>query len=215
MKLTITNIQELQQLSSRAGTIELVTELNLASLGLTEFPLFVCDMPMLRELELHNNSIPSLPPSLGKLGDTLERLSIGKNRLGNLPEEIGELRRLRTLRASQNPIEAIHPSVGDCRLLEVLEVDTAKLRELPTTFGQLESLQNLSLRGNALTGLPDALGDASNLEILVLSSNQFVRVPSCIMRLMKLRQLNLQANPIPEPMKEALRRALPHVKLEL
>jgi len=82
---------------------------------------------------------------------TLEELDVSNNDLtGALPSEIGNLKNLKVLKASNN-----------------------KMTGVPAEVGHLEKLEILDLSNNQLTGLPYELGDLKNLKILNLSGNNY------------------------------------------
>ena len=78
-------------------------------------------------------------------------LSLASNGLsGAIPEELGDLTRLRILNLAENALSG----------------------EIPSSLGNLASLERLALNKNGLSGaIPSSLGDLTRLEILWLDSN--------------------------------------------
>lgn len=81
----------------------------------------------------------------------LEELDISYNNLtGALPSQIGQLKKLISLDASNNQMTGV-----------------------PAELGQLTNLETLDLSNNQLTGLPNELANLKNLKILNLSGNDY------------------------------------------
>lgn len=68
-----------------------------------------------------------------------------------LPETIGGLVSLTTLKASNNLLEGLPESIGQCTSLVTLDLERNKLWELPTeVLAGMTKLTNLELRHNKL-----------------------------------------------------------------
>ncbi|KNE71870.1 hypothetical protein AMAG_16299 [Allomyces macrogynus ATCC 38327] len=112
-----------------------VARLSLACNALTTIPaeLFFTLATHLRVLRLDNNSLGSLPDSIGALVH-LETLNLAHNRLFQLPRTLGRLRALRHLYLNHNV-----------------------LTELPVAMRHLEQLVTLQVDGNPLSFPPPYL----------------------------------------------------------
>ncbi|KAJ3365289.1 hypothetical protein GGF32_009794 [Allomyces javanicus] len=112
-----------------------VARLSLAYNALTTIPaeLFLALATHLRVLRLDNNSLGSLPDSIGALVH-LETLNLAHNRLFQLPRTLGRLRALRHLYLNHNV-----------------------LTELPVAMRHLEQLVTLQVDGNPLSFPPPYL----------------------------------------------------------
>lgn len=99
-------------------------------------------------LDLSSQNLQKLPQSA--LSDTsLELLDISDNELtGALPSEIGKLKNLRVLDASNNEMTGVPAEVGQLTNLEVLNLSNNKLTGLPYELGNLKNLNTLNLSGN-------------------------------------------------------------------
>lgn len=81
----------------------------------------------------------------------LTELNVSYNLLtGALPSQIGKLKNLKILNASNNQMTGV-----------------------PAEIGQLDNLEMLDLSNNQLTGLPNELANLKNLKTLNLSGNQY------------------------------------------
>lgn len=101
-------------------------------------------------LDLSRKSLTKVDMSVfDKTG--LEELNLSFNGLtGALPSQLGKLKDLRVLNASNN-----------------------KMTGVPAEIGQLQNLEVLDLSNNQLTGLPNELANLKNLKTLNLSGNQY------------------------------------------
>jgi Leucine-rich repeat (LRR) protein len=142
---------------------------DLGGAGLTDIPQSVFQSSP-RALNLHRNRLVELPSEIGRLKE-LEVLILSENQLASLPEEIGELENLRTLDLGHN-----------------------RLASLPASFSKLKGLKDyLYLHDNCLTGLDDGVFEAfAGLRYLNLSGNRGLRLPSSLSKLQNLEELRLE-----------------------
>ncbi|MFX1392267.1 MAG: leucine-rich repeat domain-containing protein, partial [Promethearchaeota archaeon] len=82
-------------------------------------------------------------------GDVVE-LNLRNSGFETLPENIDELKSLKTLNLSDNPLTMIPDSIGNLKSLEVLNLDHTNLTTLPESIRNLTSLQKLNLDSNKL-----------------------------------------------------------------
>ena len=92
----------------------------------------------------------------------------GVKGLDTLPQWLGDLKNLETIRLSDSKVKEIHPAIF-----------------------QLPSLKKLYLYGNQLEFIPPVPGE--NLETLVLTNNQLATVPASVTQ---LQYLNIERNPL-------------------
>jgi hypothetical protein len=161
--------------------------------------------------------LTELPREIFGLADTLELLDIGGGALAALPDDMGRLRRLRILFASNNRFERLPPALGDCERLSQIGCRAAGLREipaeslppalrwltltdnaierLPDALGRRPLLQKLMLAGNRLSALPRGLAAAPSLELIRLAANRFETIPLWLADLPRLAWLSWSGNP--------------------
>ena len=135
--------------------------------------------PRLVELDIGKNDLGELPEEFALLAH-LERLWAEDNHLRAFPPALLRLRRLKELRLSNNQIDSVPEAVGDALGdLEVLAVDNNQLAALPAGLGRLTKLRKLIARGNRIEALPDALvARLAQLEVCAVSSNRLAALPA-------------------------------------
>jgi Leucine-rich repeat (LRR) protein len=113
-------------------------------------------------------AVDELPISLGQL-DKLEVLSLERLSLKALPDEIGQLKALKSLKIDSMCIDSLPASLCQLNKLETLTLIDLDLRVLPDKIGQLDALKSLLVGAmHSLTTLPTTLGQLDKLEVLTL-----------------------------------------------
>ena len=180
----------------RAGELAGTKRLDLAA-GLTEFP---------REI-------------FG-LADTLEVLNLSGNALSALPDDLGQLHKLRVLFCSDNHFTEVPAVLGQCPLLSMVGFKANRIRTLPAAaltpalqwliltdnqlealpaeIGSCQALQKLMLAGNRLQELPQGLAACTKLELLRIAANQLTELPVWLLAMPRLSWLAYAGNPFCE-----------------
>ncbi|CDP20707.1 unnamed protein product [Coffea canephora] len=158
------------------------------------------NLKKLKRISFYNNNLTGeIPSSIGNLS-SLTSLSLAFNNLeGNLPVEMGLLRRLSFLAATENKLSGIIPaSIFNSSAITSISVGSNSFHgSLPTNIGlTLPNLQKLYVGGNNFYGnFPTSITNASGLEKLDLSRNKFAgQVPANLGDLTNLQYLNLEEN---------------------
>jgi Leucine-rich repeat (LRR) protein len=116
--------------------------------------------------------------------------------LEHLPENIGDLIYLQTLKFNGNRLTTLPESIGNLKQLSTLSLNGHRLTNLPESIGNLINLTHLNLNGDRLTSLPDRIANLTQLVELNLNSNQLDCLPASLLSLPNLRKLNLDSNPL-------------------
>jgi hypothetical protein len=127
------------------------------------------------------------------------KIDLTRNGLsGSLPEELGRLEELISLRFPKNSVAGTIPSsIYELRSLEVLDMGFNLLNgQLPQNVGNAIELSGLVLNDNDLSGvLPPSLWSLSLLRVLDMSSNQLSgTITDNVNNLVKLVTLDLRNN---------------------
>jgi len=133
------------------------------------------------------------PPGLDKC-PSLRKLCLRNLGIHHFPEEILNLRQLRSLNISSNRIDLLPPGIGRLRQLVYFNASDNGLKELPSQMGGLRKLQILNLSGNRIESLGFSLAGLTSLKTLNLSGNCLERVPDGLETLIQIERVHLAYN---------------------
>ena len=121
---------------------------------LIERPHSITDLDAQRQdwdgLDMSGQGIRYLSPSLFHYYGFLDKLFIDSNKLNGLPSEIGHLRNLSILDASNNNLTELPETIGMLVNLKELNVFDNNIMSLPYEVGSLYKLDFLGIDGNPL-----------------------------------------------------------------
>jgi hypothetical protein len=169
-----------------------------------------------KELRL-SADLPEFPMEILSLADSLELLELSGNRLSKLPNEFGQLKKLKVVFFNHNAFEAFPTVLAECPELSMISFKGNRLRTigsntlspairwliltdnqleaLPPDIGKLSKLQKLMLAGNQLQTLPLEMAACQNLELIRLSANRLQEIPGWLFSLPRLSWLAYAGNP--------------------
>jgi Leucine-rich repeat (LRR) protein len=146
-------------------------------------------------INVKNNKLVELPPSIFQSFPSIQRLYVGGNLLRTLPEEIGHCTALVALDFSNNQIEALPVALEQCTNLELLHCGCNKIMDVqPEIFAALTKLKELQLYKNKITIVPPEIGNLSCIERISLASNNLKTLPDEIGSCTTLQELYLGNN---------------------
>lgn len=139
-----------------------------------KLPVFLGSLSHLEELYLDNNHLHGPIPSSFNNLTSLKRLEIQQNRISGEFPNLGSLRNLYFLDASDNNVSGGVPATFPRSLVE-LSIRNNKLEgEIPNTIDEMRFLQVFDLSHNRLSGsISSVLFNHPSLEQLTLSFNNF------------------------------------------
>lgn len=108
-------------------------------------PEVFTEFPNLQLLDLSRNRIRELPPEIGNLKQ-LKKLILERNRIEYLPAEIGELEDLRELVINRNELITLPTEIGNLKKLRYIDMWSNNITELPRTMEEMHALQEVDLR---------------------------------------------------------------------
>jgi len=126
----------------------------------------------------------------------LKTLSLYRNDLTTLPSCISNLKYLEKLNMEMNDLTVLPPEIGNLTRLKILNLNENQLTTLPAEIGNLAKLKELYLEGNKISSLPDEIGQLTNLKKLNLSYNKIGSISDGLAQLSGLEILNLNSNKI-------------------
>ncbi|HEY1123711.1 MAG TPA: protein kinase [Haloferula sp.] len=175
----------------RSGLLTGTARLDLCC-GLTEFPQEIFDLAdSLEILNLTGNRLSDLPDDLPRL-KKLRILFCSENDFRYLPPVIAECAGLSMIGFKSNRIERVEALPPSMRWLILTD---NRIDQLPASIGNCQPLQKLMLSGNRLENLPDEMAACVNLELVRLASNRFRSLPEWLLRLPRLAWLAFSGNP--------------------
>ncbi|XP_027330996.1 receptor-like protein 34 [Abrus precatorius] len=204
-----------------------LTEMDLSSISLTEFPNLFGKFPCLGYLDMSNNGLAGRVPNWLHEMSSLYYLNFSQNLLtsldqfplnyqlkgldlsfnllaGDISSSICNASSLRILNLSHNTLTGTIPQcLANLSSLSVLDLQMNKLYGiLPSNFSKNNELTTLNLNDNQLEGLlPESLSNCTNLEVLNLGNNQIQDTfPQSLQTLPNLKVLVLRANKLHGPL---------------
>ncbi|NXY02028.1 LRCH1 protein, partial [Pteruthius melanotis] len=163
---------------------------------LTEVPTELCHFVSLETLNLYHNCIKVIPDAIVNL-QMLTYLNLSRNQLSSLPACLCGLP-LKVLIASNNKLGSLPEEIGQLKQLMELDVSCNEITALPQQIGQLKSLKELNVRRNYLEVLPQELVQLPLVKF-DFSCNKVLVIPICFRKMVQLQILLLENNPLQSP----------------
>ena len=164
--------------------------------GLDKFPTQILEFFNLKELNIH--TLYNAP----------------RSQIGIIPEEIGELKSLKTLSISGTSIEGLPESIGSLKKLKSLSIQDNSLTSLPESIGRLTKLKSLNFSDNCLISVSEVIFTFPKLEYLWLSGNKINEIRSRV-SLPSIRLIDLKNNELTTlPESLALQSSTPSLELK-
>ncbi len=167
---------------------------------LGDLPSSFAKLKSLREIELFECALTTLPKVLAKL-PKLERLDIIQDSGGRVPRVPLAVPRglafpkLTALKLVACGLTEVPAFVLACKELFKLSLNGNRLTELPDQIGGLTKLGYLSVVDNALTTLPESMSKLKKLWSLWLRNNRIAALPEAIGAL-PLKSIDVAKNPL-------------------
>ncbi|XP_040513747.1 leucine-rich repeat and calponin homology domain-containing protein 1 isoform X16 [Gallus gallus] len=163
---------------------------------LTEIPTELCHFVSLETLNLYHNCIKIIPDAIVNL-QMLTYLNLSRNQLSSLPACLCGLP-LKVLIASNNKLGSLPEEIGQLKQLMELDVSCNEITTLPQQIGLLKSLKELNVRRNYLEVLPQELVQLPLVKF-DFSCNKVLVIPICFRKMAQLQVLLLENNPLQSP----------------
>uniref|UniRef100_A0A224XRD2 Putative cytoskeletal regulator flightless-i n=1 Tax=Panstrongylus lignarius TaxID=156445 RepID=A0A224XRD2_9HEMI len=188
---------QLLELPQKVGIFHNLRNIDISNNRLKSLPEFLTHFP-LTSLSAKNNIISneSLPKSFLSWSNTLRKLNLGGNNLSHFPLQCLELSNLKYLYIGSNQIEEIPRNINKITGLSILCVGGNRLTDVPDTVGNLEDLEVLIVSDNRLESLPASIANLKKLKTLQLHKNRLRTLPTEIVALKCLSELSLRENPL-------------------
>ncbi|GEM_PF-1271684 len=155
------------------------------------------EMDFLEKVSLQRLGVSEIPSSIGKMTQ-LTSLDLSGNPLSDLPIELGGLLELDELNLADCRFESVPQAVLNLNQLSAIALDDNQLQRFPEELSILRNLRVLVLNGNPVGTVPGSISDFSSLEVLYLNNMGLKTLPASIGRLEGLTQLRLSGNELSE-----------------
>lgn len=153
--------------------LESVCYVSIENKNLDQFPKELYNLPNLKHLLFHNNTISlELPSDIDRMTEVIE-LRLDNNEIPSIPNNIGNLKHLTRLDLSSNKLPTLPNSIGNLKNLQSLMLSNNQLTIIPAEIGNLTSLQELYLENNKLTTLPEQIKSLKQPLHIYLEGNNF------------------------------------------
>lgn len=175
-----------------------LTRLSISNASFKNVPELFKHLKNLKELSLPRTIYYGFPAYFIDLKELpLEKFSICCGQFTVLPKWINELKNLKELDISSTRITTLPDTIGNLENLETLRLMfNRSFVNVPDSVCNLQKLESLELNDNNLSKVPDCLGKLKNLTMLRLSKNKLKKVPEDITALSNLIYIYLDGNPI-------------------
>lgn len=121
----------------------------------------------------HAPEFTEVPQAIQNLSELKELSLTGVTSLKSLPQGLGNLKKLETLRLHYSRVESIHPDIFQLPVLKKLYLGFNLIRSIPPVL--TESLEILDLTTNKLTTVPECV---TRLQCLGISNNPLQQLPA-------------------------------------
>ena len=183
-----TQLEQLQK-----GLLKVVTSFKYTG-NLTEFPRELFELEdTLELLDLSNNQLRELPSDFDRF-IKLKIAFFSDNLFTELPEVLGKCPNLTMIGFKSNLIQNVSEQSLP-KQLQWLILTNNKIEILPNSIGNCEKIQKVALAGNKIKELPRSMANCKNLELLRISANELKELPLWLIELPRLTWLAFSGNP--------------------
>ena len=153
--------------------------------GLEKFPEELISLAdTLEILDLSDNNLTTLPDSITKLKH-LKIVFFARNQFKEYPSILHKCEAITMIGFKSNQITSI-PEKAFPPLLQWLILTDNKIQEIPKTIGDCKKKKKCALAGNQITTLPTEMSSCRNLELLRISANKIQELPTWLFELPRL-----------------------------
>jgi len=190
------NENNLDAIPNSISDLTNLTSLGLRDNNLTKLPPRLGDTVKLEALDLSNNNFTELPVGLRGMGSSLNRISMPKNKLTELPSWMSEFTSLTKMNFSQNGLSVVDESIVWAHTLRRVCLYSNRLERFPAGILRSKSLRHLEIANNNIHGVvPRGVGNLININYLDISRNRmFGTITNEVTTLKSLLHLNVADN---------------------
>ncbi|XP_021360647.1 uncharacterized protein LOC110455055 [Mizuhopecten yessoensis] len=162
-------------------------------LELSDIPidLFQGYSNFMTSIKLPNNHLTSIPPEVFLNLPHLLKIDVSENFLDSLPETIGQCVNLHYLDLAENNLLDLPASLSNCKRICRIDISENRMEVLPPVLVEMPGLRRLIANDLLLTSLPENIGDMPILDVLYMNGNCLSKLPKSFAKLQKLKELSL------------------------
>lgn len=169
----------------------------------------------LEALETDIYQYESLEEALNAPRDSVFSLKL-KNRLKKIPMEVfTAFPNLQLLDLSRNRIREVPPEIGRLKNLKKLILERNRIEALPAEIGELEDLRELVINRNELITLPSEISDLQKLRYIDMWSNNITGLPRSMEEMYALQEVDLRVIVFTEQEQAAIRAVLQNITVHM
>ncbi|XP_064477239.1 leucine-rich repeat-containing protein 40-like [Ornithodoros turicata] len=156
-----------------------------------------CDV---KQIELSKNNFTSLPKGLELMCPTMSELSVGFNRISEVPAYLGCAKHLTFLDLRNNLLAGLPKELRMLSCIREVNLSFNRLSKLPDVIRSWATLEILFLSDNHIDEVDmEILPQLKQLAVLDLRNNNISQVPPELGNMRQLRNLQLEGNPFRNP----------------
>lgn len=165
--------------------------------SLYSLPLSLKNCKLLKYISISNCNFYDFPIVLCELENLID-LDISNNDIKDIPNEISNLKKLEFLKCNNIKIVSFPESIQYCKELKEIHAKFSYLENIPSIIGELKKLSFLDLRGTKIRTLPETIGDCSSLETLDLDNTRLQSLPKSLLHLKEIQEIFTEFTPFNE-----------------
>lgn len=124
--------------------------------------------------------------------DTIYGLSFEKMKLDKVPKELAAFKQLKYLSVGKNRLLDLPDFIGDLANLQVLDLSKNKFENFPIEICRLTNLEKLIANRNPFDKIPECIAYCEKLEVIDLWNTPVMTFPVSISTLKNLKEIDLQ-----------------------
>ena len=149
--------------------------------------------PDVMELDLRSNALKELPQDLVELKN-LRSLRLNYNKFEEVPSIVSSFPKLQLLELSGNQLEAVPMNLRYLTHLKEIDLSGNRFSEFPPVLLVLPVLQSLNLENNTIDKVPDNIDDMKALNKIDLSTNRLTVLPDSFGRMPRIQSVDVSSN---------------------
>lgn len=145
--------------------------------------------------------------------DSVYKLTLKRERLKEIPQEVYQLPNLQELNLSANKLTEVPSDIAKLKKLQKLDLSKNKIEKVAPEIGELENLWSLIISQNYISSLPPEFAKLQKLKYLDMWSNEIDTFPEEMAKMKNLMWIDLRTINIWDEDQDAIKELLPHATI--